>query len=231
MSKPTVPATGRRDGSNKTPAKPAAPRRRTRPGPSREDMKRHRAEALLDAAWSLFCEVGYEKLTIEDVADRAGYSRQPVYTLFGDKQTLFFELQSRATRQVMELLFAYLQRGKALRELLGALAEAVAAELNSNKPTYGERLFIVSQTIALSRPDIAAKVQQQARRIIDEIARMIRLSPRAEGDALRGSPEVIATYLAAQINGLTTVQYQTGEHHVTAKELRELFLFFVFKTP
>jgi TetR/AcrR family transcriptional repressor of mexJK operon len=231
MSAPVVPASGRRDGASKAPKKAAVPRRRARSGPSREEMKRQRAEALLDAAWAVFCEIGYEKLTIEDVADRAGYSRQPVYTLFGDKQTLFSELQSRATKQVMDLLFAYLQPGIGLRELLLQLADTVALLLNSNKPTHGERLFIVSQTIALSRPDIAAKVQQQARRIIDEIARMVRLSPLAAGEVLRSSPEVIATHLAAQINGLTTVQYQTGEQHVTAKELRDLFLFFAFKKP
>ena len=231
MSSPVAPPAARRDATPATPKKPAAPRRRAGSGPTREDMKRQRAEELLDAAWAVFCEIGYEKLTIEDVADRAGYSRQPVYTLFGDKQTLFFELQTRATKQVMDLLFAYLQPGVRLRELLGALAQTVAAQLNSNKPPHGEHLFIVSQTIAMSRPDLAAKLQHQARRVIDEIARMIRLSPLAEGEALRSSPEVIATHLAAQINGLTTVQYQTGERHVSAHELRDLFVFFAFKKP
>lgn len=232
MSSPIAPAAGRRDAANQgaKPA-PATPRRRARSGPTRDEQKQERAKALLDAAWEVFCELGYEKLKIEDVADRAGYSRQPVYTLFGDKQTLFFELQTRATKQVMDLLFAYLQPGTSLRQLLTGLAQTVAAQLNSNKPTHGERLFIVSQIIALSRPDLAAKLQQQARRVIDEIARMIRLSPLAEGEALRSSPEVIATHLAAHINGLTTVQYQTGEHHVTADELRDLFLFFAFKNP
>ena len=213
-----------------TPARAPKPARvRTRL--SRDEKKALRAEELLDAAWTVFCEIGYEKLTIEDVADRAGYSRQPVYTLFGDKQNLIFELQSRATKDVMELLFAHLQPGISLRDLLTRVASGVATQLSSRKPTDGEQLFIVTQTIALSRPDIAAKVQLHARRVVDEIARLVRLSALAEGEVLRREPEVIAAHLAAYINGLTTVQYQTGKHYASAEDLVEVFLFLALERP
>lgn len=206
------------------PRRPAAPSR-TRNRLSRDEKKVERAKELLDAAWLAFCELGYEKLTIEDVADRAGYSRQPVYTLFGDKQNLIFELQSRATTEVMDLLFAHLRQGSDLRDNLARLAQIVAEQLSSRKPTHGEQLLIVAQTIALNRPDIAAKLQFQARWVIDEIARLIRRWPLAGGDALRSEPEVIAAHLAAHINGLTTVQYQTGQQFASAKDLEEIFLF------
>ncbi|HVT37259.1 MAG TPA: TetR/AcrR family transcriptional regulator [Nevskiaceae bacterium] len=196
---------------------------------TREQKKAQRAQALLDAAWAAFCELGYEKLTIEDVADRAGYSRQPVYTLFGDKQNLIFELQSRATRQVVDLLFAHLRPGASLRENLTRVAQVVASELGSNHPTYGEQLFIVAQAIALNRPDIADKVRAQARWVIDDIARVIQRSPLARGEKLRSQPETIAAHLAAHINGLTTVQYQTGKRYASARELTEIFLFFALE--
>src|SRR5690349_11377493 len=131
--------------SRKAETSPRPARRRVRTRLSREEKKVERAKELLDAAWAVFCEVGYEKLTIEDVADRAGYSRQPVYTLFGDKQNLFLELQSRATAQVMDLLFAHLEPGASLRENLARIAGIVAEQLNSNKPTAGEQLFFVAQ--------------------------------------------------------------------------------------
>jgi AcrR family transcriptional regulator len=196
---------------------------------SREEQKGQRALDLLEAAWTMFCESGYEALSIEGVAERAGYSRQPVYTIFGDKQNLFFELQRRATIEVMDLLFASLRPGATLRETLSEVAQVVAQQLNSDKPPYGEHLFIVAQTIALSRPDIAAKLQEQARWVIKEIARIIRHSPLADGEALRSEPEIIAAHLAAQINGLTTVQFQTGRRGTSADDLTEIFHFFAFK--
>ena len=198
---------------------------------SREEQKAQRAQALLEAAWAMFCESGYEALTIEAVAERAGFSRQPVYTLFGDMQNLFYELQRRATIEVVDLLFTHLRPDASLRENLKQVAQVVAAELNSDKPAYGERLFIVAQTIALSRPEIAAKLQEQARWVIGEIARIIRRSPLAKGEVLRSEPEVIAAHLAAHINGLTTVQFQTGQRFASADDLAALFLYCAFKSP
>jgi AcrR family transcriptional regulator len=152
-----------------------------------------------------------------------------VYTLFGDKQNLFCELQIRATVAVMDLLFTHLQPTASLRDNLIKVAQVVAEQLNSNKPTHGERLYVVAQTIGFSRPDIAAKLQAQARWVIDEIARLIRRSALADGEVLRSSPEVIAAHLAAHINGLTTVQFQTGTRFATVEDLTEIFLFLAFE--
>jgi AcrR family transcriptional regulator len=196
---------------------------------TREEQKAQRAQEILEAAWAVFCEKGYEALSIEDVAERAGYSRQPVYTLFGDKQNLFFELQSRATVEVVKLLFGDIRPGAGLRETLVKVAHATAEQLNQHKPTYGERLFVVAQIIAMSRPDIAAKLQEQARWVIDEIAAVIRRLRLAKGEELRGEPEVIATHLAAHINGLTTVQFQTGNRLTKVEDLVDTFLFLAFK--
>ncbi|MDP9143045.1 MAG: TetR/AcrR family transcriptional regulator [Pseudomonadota bacterium] len=209
--------------------KQAAVRTRVRTRLTRDEGKAQRARELLDAAWAVFCEVGYEKLTIEDVADRAGYSRQPVYTLFGDKQNLFCELQIRATVAVMDLLFTHLQPTASLRDNLGRVAQIVAEQLNSNKPPHGDRLYVVAQTIAFSRPDIAARLQTQARWVIDQIARLIRRSGLADDEALRSTPEVIAAHLAAHINGLTAVQLQTGMRYATVEDLTEIFRFFAFE--
>lgn len=206
---------------------PAAPAS-LRPRLSREDQKAQRAEQLLEAAWAIFCESGYETLTIDVVAARAGYSRQPVYTLFGDKQNLFFELQRRAIAETVDLLFRGLRPGARLRDSLVRIAKVVADQLNSDKPRYGERLFFVAQTIALSRPDIAEKLQEQARWVIDELTRFIERCSLAPGEVLRSEPRVVAAHLAAQINGLTTVYFQTGERYTAPDELAELFLFIAF---
>jgi AcrR family transcriptional regulator len=197
---------------------------------SREEQKTLRAQELLEAAWAMFCESGYEAVSIEAVAERAGYSRQPVYTLFGDKQNLFFELQSRATVEVVDLLFASLRPGASLREILVQVAGVVAEQLNSGKPTHGEQLFFVAQTIALSRPDIAAKLHEQARWVIEEMARIVGRSRLSEGEELRNPPEVIASQLAAYIHGLTTVQFLTGHRGTSAEDLAKIFFFLTFRS-
>ena len=49
-------------------------------------------EALLDAAVALFAEKGYAQASIDDIAERAGYSKGAVYWHFKSKDELFWSL-------------------------------------------------------------------------------------------------------------------------------------------
>ena len=55
-------------------------------------------ERLLDAAWQLAIDVGVPGLTLADVANRAGVSRQAVYLHFGNRSTLLVEMARRVDR-------------------------------------------------------------------------------------------------------------------------------------
>jgi len=54
---------------------------------SRNDPQRR--EAIVDAAWSCFLQHGYAKVSLEDVAQRAGLSRPLIYLQFANKKELF----------------------------------------------------------------------------------------------------------------------------------------------
>jgi AcrR family transcriptional regulator len=203
-------------------ATPAPRLRKTRM--SREEQKAARGQALLTAAWEAFCEKGYEAVTIDEVAERAGYSRMPVYSLFGDKQTLFFELWCSTVGQLEQLLFATIKPGAALTRNLRQLADAIAASGQKDPAANpGERLFFVVQTIALSRPDIGERLEALARKVVDDVASIVRNSTLADGERLRATPEVIAAHLVAQINGLATVQFQTRQRYGSGRELAAIF--------
>ncbi|MES0875257.1 TetR/AcrR family transcriptional regulator [Sinimarinibacterium thermocellulolyticum] len=203
-------------------ANPAPRVRKTRL--SREEQKAARGQALLAAAWEAFLEKGYEAVTIDEVAERAGYSRMPVYSLFGDKQTLFFELWRSTVTQLEGMLFAAIKPGVPLTRNLRLLAEAIASS-GAQDPAAnpGERLFFVVQTIALSRPDIAERLEALARKVVDDVAEIVRNSTLAEHERLRAAPEVIAAHLVAQINGLATVQFQTRRRYARSRELTAIF--------
>lgn len=48
-----------------------------------------RRRAILDAAWTLFLEKGFERTTLADIIALSGGSRSTVYEAFGDKDGLF----------------------------------------------------------------------------------------------------------------------------------------------
>src|SRR3954449_4193797 len=79
-----------------TPTMPAATKkkrarvdRRTR---SARAERRDAREALLEAALQVFAERGYRDSSVDDIAERAGYSKGAMYWHFSSKDDLFFAL-------------------------------------------------------------------------------------------------------------------------------------------
>src|SRR3954451_968509 len=65
-------------------------------GTRRQDQARRRQQAVLDAAESLFFELGYTAATIVGIAAAAGVSPETIYKSFGGKPGLVRALRSRA---------------------------------------------------------------------------------------------------------------------------------------
>jgi AcrR family transcriptional regulator len=65
-------------------------------GSRRQDQARQRQQAVLDAAESLFFELGYTATTITRIAATAGVSPETVYKSFGGKPGLVKALRARA---------------------------------------------------------------------------------------------------------------------------------------
>ncbi|MEU0227241.1 helix-turn-helix domain-containing protein [Streptomyces sp. NPDC006284] len=61
---------------------------------TRAESRARTRQLLLDAAADVFAEKGYTGASVEEIADRAGYSIGAVYSNFEGKQQLFLELLS-----------------------------------------------------------------------------------------------------------------------------------------
>ncbi len=202
-----------------TPVKPKRPRL------NRGEQKEIRSQELLDAAWELFCERGYDAVTIDQVAELAGYSRKPVYTLFGDKQVLFFELWSRMFMGMTDLTASLFDPRQTLRANLQRVAELGAERSGQGQSRKAEGLlYFVIQTITLSRPDLEKRVRELFEEAQGRLTQAIRNCPLERGERLRGSAELVAAHLAAHINGLSLLQFQTGRNYMQAQDLYELFV-------
>jgi TetR/AcrR family transcriptional regulator, mexJK operon transcriptional repressor len=63
--------------------------------PTSERLKARR-ERFMDAALAAFLERGFERTTLDDIIKRSGGSKATLYTLFADKEDLFFAILRRA---------------------------------------------------------------------------------------------------------------------------------------
>lgn len=68
---------------------------RNRPGPKRSPGARPTDDALLDAARAVFADYGFQKATMEAIAERANSTKPTLYAHFGDKEALYRALIER----------------------------------------------------------------------------------------------------------------------------------------
>jgi AcrR family transcriptional regulator len=69
---------------------------------SREESRQQTRDRLLDAAAELFAERGVNGTSVEQIAERAGYSRGAFYGNFADKHELTLELLTRRTQHELD---------------------------------------------------------------------------------------------------------------------------------
>jgi len=141
---------------------------KTRPAQAKVPGKRARTRAaLIEAAAAVIGEKGYDRTTLDDVAQRAGMSRGAIYGNFKDKEELFLALV--ATRwQPIQPEF---QPGIGLREqlrLLGKLVARVAEE------RIGLAAAVASfQLYALTHEHMRERMQSENARLYREMAKQL----------------------------------------------------------
>ncbi|WP_344668728.1 helix-turn-helix domain-containing protein [Catenulispora yoronensis] len=131
---------------------------------------------LLDAALEAFAANGFGGTRIEDVCERAGYTRGAFYSNFASKEELFFALFDRHAARVLE---RFEKQAAALGPGAVTLADLAAglAEFDDDERTW----YLVTTEFTLS----AIRDPQAARRLAEHDARL-------RGEAMRLLAERLA---------------------------------------
>ena len=122
-------------------AKPNAPGRPKDPG---------KRAAILDAAKRLFVSLGFERVSMDQIAAEAGVSKLTVYSHFGDKESLFGEAVRAHCEQGMPVSLFDAQPGTPLRERLLAIGHAFFAMVMNPEAIAGHRILCSPQVTGSS---------------------------------------------------------------------------------
>ena len=136
-------------------------------------------EALLDAAWAEFQEVGYPSLTMEAVADRAGTSRAVLYRRWRNRA----EMVITAMRQHRPMLSGEVPDTGSLRGDVLALLTRVSARLTELGP---ETLYGILSDLFADTESVAA-FQDQVLHIGAGVMATILKHAEERGEVRKGS--------------------------------------------
>ncbi|HEX4197542.1 MAG TPA: helix-turn-helix domain-containing protein [Caulobacteraceae bacterium] len=175
-----------------------SPRRR----PKGDKRARTRA-AIVQAAAQLVEEVGYERVTLQAIARRAGLSNGAIYGNFRNRDELFATLGPTYWPRIR----ATMTPGSSFAEKMRAMAEATIAALPERRRVATGRLTGLAHTLA--NAGLQARAQEIAATGYAGAAAWWRSV--ADDGPLPMEPEVLVRVLNALAEGLTLQRLLTPE--------------------
>ena len=100
---------------------------------------------IIDAAFSVFGDIGYEATLIRDIADRAGISSGTIYTYFKDKKDLFRATVEEGWNRFLAQIRALAENGEPAEARVQKFVEIGFGNLKHSLPLLRGMLFESSQ--------------------------------------------------------------------------------------
>jgi AcrR family transcriptional regulator len=154
-------------------------------------------QIISDVATRLFFERGFDRVTVDEIAEAADVGRMTVFNHFPRKEDMFFD-QDQEARDVLLEALASRDRAVAPIEVLRRLPHRLIAE---NRPYIrffdGSRHFV--ETVAASEA-----LRARARAIRDEVVQSLTIAlcltvgrPEGDSDAHLAASLILATWTVA----------------------------------
>jgi AcrR family transcriptional regulator len=157
--------------------------------------------ALVEAAAAVIGEKGYDRTTLEDVAQRAGMSRGAIYGNFKDKEELFLALVATRWQPILHEF----EKGVPLREQLRTLGSLVA---KAARERIGMAAAAASfQLYALTHEHMRERMQSENAKLYRTMAKQLAEAVPAT-ELPMPAPQLIKV-LDALTTGLLFTYFQT----------------------
>ena len=172
-----------------------------------------RRKSVLEHAFALFAESGYDGVTYQKIADRCGISRTSIYRYFRTKEEIFDYAVKRSTGKINAMLEKVMDRiDWSPKEKIVRIMHITTRMLESN------RLFLsVVLEYLLSQKSSGADVRHKVRRHTFGMQLLLQRLLReasAQKELAVPNPEVAAAHLYGMLESFTLNLTVTNIHSV-----------------
>jgi AcrR family transcriptional regulator len=155
--------------------------------------------ALLNAALETFAERGFHAATIEQICERAGYTRGAFYSNFRTKEDLFFALFDAHSDRVITRLTDLVEKAGSDAPALDRFTQLMSQVEPSERTWY---LVTTEFTLyAIRNPEAARVLAGRDARLRAEISRLLLDVIRRAGRRIDVDPDQLARLLVAMREG------------------------------
>ncbi|MCY9783355.1 TetR family transcriptional regulator [Nocardiopsis sp. EMB25] len=144
-----------------------------RPESLRERKQRRTREAIIEAAHALFAERGFDRVTVNDIAERAEVGRATFFRYFGDKQEVIFSAQQQPDPACLSELVPPPEEpvGDSLQVALAHLRLVVAALVA--RLVEEHEVYLRHERLVSRHPELLARSLTKYRGYVEAMGRML----------------------------------------------------------
>jgi AcrR family transcriptional regulator len=167
---------------------------------SRKERQEQTREQLVEAAAKVFARRGYHRATVDEIASEAGFTIGALYSNFETKEKLFLAIADRQVESRVEEISAVGDAAVGDGEAGGEAAAQLRAFLEAD-PDW-PLLFYEFWSLSVRNPEIGDELAERRDAIRDALADTLKRVAKHHGFKLRFPAPVLATAIAACLNGL-----------------------------
>jgi AcrR family transcriptional regulator len=166
---------------------------------TRKEAQERTRQRVLAAATKVFARRGYHRATVDEIASEAGFTIGALYSNFSGKEELFLALADhQVEKRVAEV---------------GAMADAAEGDEPSKDAAEQFRAFLERDpewpllfyefwSVSVRNPELQGELAKRRDAIRDALADCLERIAKRHGFRLRFPAPVLATAIAAALNGL-----------------------------
>ncbi len=177
---------------------------------TRERRRQQTRDVLVAAATEVFAERGYEGASLEEIAERAGFTRGAIYKNFAGKEDLFFAVTDRLNEQIIDAFRAIAPSSADAKEWdISRLADLWRASVDEF-----DELFAIGkeyELYVLRNPAARARSLEHRQRNKALVAAFIEEVAARSSMRLRLPAPTLAAIILAAADGLTYAARVDGE--------------------
>ncbi len=169
---------------------------------SREDIRK--------AAWELFSQFGVEKVSINDIARKAGVSQATIYNNFGSKDALAREFVANAVEQLVNSVQEVLSTDKPYWEKMNEFILFISQMMAQGKTPDMDFTAFASNNDLLNDPDILKVRTSAEEKMLGLLFTLVQEGKKAGQIREDVSEEAFRLYFKAFMEIFPSQQFRQG---------------------
>jgi len=188
--------------------------------------KEQSKEDIRKAAWELFSQFGVDKVSIMDIARKAGVSQATIYNNFDSKDALAREFVTSAVEQLVNRVQEILTPERQFREKMAAFIQLISEMMVNGRPSAAESAVFASSIDLQNDPEIKKIRMEAQEKMIDLMLGLIREGKQQGQVNPDLSNEALSIYFAVFMDVFSNpqLQHQFFHHPGLVQELGALMI-------